>query len=56
MSDMILPAVTSADSIIREAGVRCLGKYALLGQEAAIEYRPLLLGIANNDQEEADIR
>ena len=56
LSDMILPAVTSADGIIREAGVRCLGKYALLGRDAAIEYRPLLLGIAANESEEADIR
>ena len=50
-SDQILPAIISQDEMVREAGVCCLGKYSLLGQNAAEENRPLLLGIAANKKE-----
>jgi hypothetical protein len=55
-SDQILPAIISQDGMVREAGVCCLGKYSLLGQNAAMEYRPLLLGIAANKKEGKEIR
>lgn len=55
-SDQILPAIISQEEMIREAGVCALGKYSLLGQNAALEYRPLLLGIAANKKEGKEIR
>ncbi|GMH69090.1 hypothetical protein TrLO_g10662 [Triparma laevis f. longispina] len=56
LSDTILPAFASADAVVREAAVICLGKYTLLGLNAAMEFRPLLLGMVNNVEEETSIR
>jgi hypothetical protein len=56
LEDHILPALASADSMVREAGVSCLGKYAMLGAEAAEQYKPLLLSIVANSAETSEIR
>ncbi len=56
LSEQILPAIVSNDSMVREAGISCLGKYCLLGFDAAEEYQSLLLATAANTAELSEIR
>ena len=51
LSEHILPAIASTDNMVREAGVSCLGKFALLSAQAAEEYKPVLLQIASTKTE-----
>ena len=54
----IVPAVTSNDSRIREMGISCLGRYALLAKEQTVEreYAPLLLQVCANEDERMEVR
>lgn len=54
----VVPAVTNSDPLVREAGVGCLGRLALLSEEASVlqEFKPLLLQIVANEQEKLEIR
>jgi condensin complex subunit 3 len=56
LQDQILPAIMSADDLVREAGITCLGKYAMLGKDAATEYQTVLLSAAANMSEKSEIR
>lgn len=57
-SSFILPAVVADDAMVREGGVCCLGKYALLSNEESVlaELAPLLLQVASNGDERTEIR
>lgn len=55
----VVPAVhDDTNPMIREAGVGCLGRLALLSEEATVmaDFKPLLLGIISNEQEKMEIR
>ena len=56
LQDQILPAIMSSDDLVREAGFTCLGKYAMLGADAAEEYQSVLLSAAANETERPEIR
>jgi hypothetical protein len=56
LQEQILPAIMSSDDLVREAGITCLGKYAMLGLEAAQEYKAVLLAAAANAEERTEIR
>uniref|UniRef100_A0A7S4JL97 Nuclear condensin complex subunit 3 C-terminal domain-containing protein n=1 Tax=Odontella aurita TaxID=265563 RepID=A0A7S4JL97_9STRA len=58
LSAHIVPAVTSPNTAAREAGVGCLGRFALLaGQDRAItELKPLLLQVCSNGEERMEVR
>ena len=43
LGNQILPAIASTDNLVRESGVSALGKFAMLGSDAAEEYMPILL-------------
>ncbi|KAG5180157.1 nuclear condensing complex subunit [Tribonema minus] len=53
---VILPAVRSPHGAVREYGLAALGKYALLGEEAARANRLLLVAVAGNTAEELPVR
>ena len=59
-SNVILATITdsSLGSMIREAGVSCLGRYIILLDEATVieKFKPLLLEIAYMDSEKIEIR
>ena len=57
-SDSIVTAVTTNNNLVREAGVSCLGKYALLLPETKIvtDFKPLLLQVASNKNEKVEVR
>lgn len=56
----IVPAVIddTNNPMIREAGVGCLGRLALLSEEATVlaDFKPLLLGIVADEEEKLEIR
>ena len=55
----VVPAVNDdTNPMIREAGVGCLGRLALLSEEANVlaDFKPLLLGIVSNEEEKMEIR
>lgn len=54
----VVPAVTSDDALIREAGVGCLGRLALLSEEATVlaEFKPLFLEVTAREEETMEIR
>jgi len=54
----ILSAVTSSNPFIREIGVSCLGKFALLSEERIIiqEFKPTLMKITTDKKEKIEIR
>lgn len=51
-------ALSSQDPVIREAGVTCLGRLALLSDEASIldAFKPLLLNVASEEDENIEIK
>lgn len=57
-SDSIVAAVTTNNNLVREAGVSCLGKYALLMSESKVvaEFKPLLLQVASSKSERVEVR
>lgn len=57
-SDSIVAAVTTNSNLVREAGVSCLGKYALLMSESKVvaEFKPLLLQVASSKSERVEVR
>lgn len=57
-SDSIVAAVTTNNNLVREAGVSCLGKYALLMSESKVvtEFKPLLLQVASSKNERVEVR
>ena len=57
-SDSIVAAVTSNNNLVREAGVSCLGKYALLTPESKVvnDFKPLLLQVASSKKEKIEVR
>jgi len=59
-SKNILPAITNTSfgSLVREAGVNCLGRYAILLDEDTVidNYKTLLLEIVYNEDEKLSIR
>lgn len=54
----IVPAVTHADTSVREAGVSCFGKLGLYtDQESRVaEFKPLLLRVASRQEEKLEVR
>jgi condensin complex subunit 3 len=54
----IVPAVTHANSLVREAGVSCFGKLGLFTNSGTIsaEFKPILLKVASNEREKVEIR
>jgi Nuclear condensing complex subunits, C-term domain len=56
LETLILPAVRSVSSDVRELGISCLGRYALLGQSAAEHHRLLLVAAASNSAERWSVR
>ena len=54
----VVPAVTNDDTMIREAGVGCLGRLALLSEEATViaDFKPLFLRIISKAEEKMEIR
>ncbi len=56
MESTILPAVSSPYGIAREIGVTCLGKYCLLGIEAALRHRDLLIHVSEAKDEDTGVR
>jgi condensin complex subunit 3 len=54
----VVPAVTNDDVLIREAGVGCLGRLALLSEESTVlaEFKPLFLEVVNKEDETMEIR
>jgi len=53
----ILPAVTSPNAVVREGGVCCLGKFAILSDEEMLgDFKPLLLKIIGSDAEKMEVR
>lgn len=58
LSSHIVPAITSPSVAAREAGVGCLGRFALLaGQDrASNEFIPLLLQVFGNVEERMEVR
>ena len=58
VSSYITLAVTSTDALVRECGVSCLGRLALLSDEPTVllEYKPLLLKVASTEDETMEIR
>ena len=57
-SGSIVSAVTSDHTLVREAGVSCLGKFALFMPEAqaVAEFKPLLLKVASGKSERIEVR
>jgi len=59
-SDLILSTITDTQSgpLVREAGVSCLGRYALLSSENTIidTFKPLLMNVAFRGNETSEIR
>ncbi len=56
MESTILPAISSPYGIAREIGVTCLGKYCLLGIEAALRHRDLLIHVSEAKDEDTGVR
>ncbi len=56
MESTILPAISSPYGIAREIGVTCLGKYCLLGIEAALRHRDLLIHVSAAKDEDTGVR
>ena len=56
--ERVVPAVTNSDPLVREAGVGCVGRLALLSEESLVvtEFKPILLEIVANEQEKMEIR
>jgi condensin complex subunit 3 len=54
----IVPAVTHANALVREAGVSCFGKMGLFTNEETVmsEFKPLMLQVASNEEEKVEIR
>jgi condensin complex subunit 3 len=54
----IVPAITSRHALVREGGVACLGRLAMLSDGATVleEFKPLLLNVASNSDEKLEIR
>jgi hypothetical protein len=54
----IVPAITSRHALVREGGVSCLGRLAMLSDGATVleEFKPLLLNVASNSDEKLEIR
>lgn len=54
----IIPAVTSSHALVREGGVSCLGRLAILSDQKTVleEFKPLLLSVASNAEEKLEIR
>lgn len=57
-SSHIVPAVTSRHALVREGGVSCLGRLAILSDNKTVleEFKPLLLSVASNEDEKLEIR
>jgi len=57
-SSHITLAVNSADAMVRECGVGCLGRLAILSDESTVlsDFKPLLLKVASTDNELMEIR
>ncbi len=56
MESTILPAIGSPYGIAREIGVTCLGKYCLLGIEAALRHRDLLIHVSEAKDDDTGVR
>ena len=56
--DHVVPAVTSGHVLVREGGVSCLGRLAMLSEQQTVmeEFKPLLLGVASSEEETLEIR
>jgi hypothetical protein len=54
----VVPAVTSSHGLVREGGVSCLGRLAILSDQKTVldEFKPLLLSVASNVEEKLEIR
>jgi condensin complex subunit 3 len=54
----VIPAVTSSHGLVREGGVSCLGRLAILCDQKTVleEFKPLLLSVASNEEEKLEIR
>jgi condensin complex subunit 3 len=54
----VVPAVTSSHGLVREGGVSCLGRLAILCDQKTVleEFKPLLLRVASNAEEKLEIR
>ena len=57
-SSHIVPAITSRHGLVREGGVSCLGRLAMLSDHKTVleEFKPLLLSVASNEDEKLEIR
>lgn len=58
LSFYVIHAVTSANAMVRECGVSCLGRLALLSDESTVSesFKPLLLKVISTESEALEIR